>query len=90
MTPQKKKYWKVPVEILGTYLVIALMAYCAIIIFDNNVDTTFRVIAIVGLCILLLCGFVYIFYDITGRIPFSKIFRKKTVQIQNSLESTKE
>ena len=90
MTPQKKKYWKVPVEILGTYLVIALMAYCAIIIFDNNVSTAFRALAAAGIIISLICGAGYIFYDITGRIPFSKIFRKKPVQIQKSLESTKE
>ena len=77
MEPKKKKlYWKVPAEILGLYLVLALIAFCGFVALDGSIHTNLRALAASGAVIAAIGAFLYIFYDICGRLPFSNCFKR--------------
>ena len=72
---KKKLYWKVPAEILGLYLILALIAFCGFVALDGNVHSALRALAAIGAAVAAIGTFIYIFYDICGRLPFSKCFK---------------
>ena len=76
MEKGKRKYWKVPAEIAGLYLALAIMVYCGIIVLGGSVSSILRDLAIAAIVAIASGIFLYMFYDICGRLPFTKSPKK--------------
>lgn len=69
---KKAPLWKVPAEIAGTYLVVALVALYGIIILSSN-EMINIVLSLVAICLILAAGGLYIYYDVTGNNPIKNL-----------------
>lgn len=85
MEPKKKKlYWKVPAEILGLYLALALIAFCGFVAVFSDAHFVLRALAAFGAAAAVIGAFIYIFYDICGRLPFKSKQKPKKPSVNTS------
>lgn len=72
MTDKTKQILKTIGEVIGTYLVLTLLAICVISLLNGNAGFIARIFAALVAFALVIGGGIYVYCDITGKPLFQK------------------